>query len=853
MAELFTFESLSMLAEPPPSKLTTTDARWSLEASRRTSSLFAEKRDSDPAWYLKAAELAFDTARHDESQALLLQVLAEVGEGQDRLLARTWLFRNLNYLEVVDGPNAELCLQTLQRLASESSDRYLIGVYQLAKGLNLQYSSIYVHERHLEKGASLARPYFEKAVDILVELGEIDLAIRAQLELARATFELGNFFSGIERLETAYRMARDGDSWKLFGRIILLFASNASDMGYRIGVKRVIHLALEWCEFVGDLWGHAEALTVMGRFLYYSMPVGEAEPAAEADHYLQLAIEEAEERGMSRIKATVDSTRFFLYRKAGDDAKLQAMLGDTLEVEEFRQKQALDNRIEIERIADERRRKTALRLHDGVEESLDAFFVFDAFRNSEGRCRDFGWVYMNRAANRICNQSGGQVYLYSEARHFPQMMGLDEAMLCAVNDRKAFEDTTKIESLDDDLWLQRRVLPSGEGVLVTLRDVTAEKRIELVLREAAESARQSESAKSAFLASMSHEIRTPLNGVLGLTRMLAETELNAMQRNYLEKIILSGDILLDLIGDVLDLSKIEAREMHLTPAPVSLPSLVASVVNLVHSQAYERGIDLQFQIDTDVPETFFADGTRLRQILSNLVGNAVKFTDGGSVRLDVSTMSGQVVFRVTDTGIGIESDQINIIFDRFKQVKNSSRGGTGLGLAIARALAEMMGGKLTAESVRGCGSTFTLSLPLEEVQPLDAKPAHLASKRFSGCQALVVDDNSINLLVSSHAIEKLGCETHCASGGLEALDILANSKFDIVFLDVQMPGLDGLEVTRELRRREAGGIRTPVVALTAGALLQEHDACLAAGMDDFITKPITLESIQNVLGKWLPR
>jgi len=383
--------------------------------------------------------------------------------------------------------------------------------------------------------------------------------------------------------------------------------------------------------------------------------------------------------------------------------------------------------------------------------------------------------------------------------------------------------------------------------------VTAEKRIESVLRDAAESAKQSENAKSAFLASMSHEIRTPLNGVLGLTRMLAETDLNPIQRAYVDNIVLSGDILLGLIGDVLDLSKIEAREMHLSATPISLPSLVASVVNLFKGQTEERGTSLRFDIDNSVPTTVLADPVRLRQVLSNLVGNAVKFTDGGDVQIIVSKAAENVKIEVQDTGIGISPDEIDAVFSRFTQAGDSSRGGTGLGLAITKALVELMGGDIHATSKLGYGSRFTVSLPLQEVAAKAIEPRQGAERRFDGRRVLVVDDNQINLLVSSHAIEKLGCETVCAADGNEALDILLNERFDIVFLDVQMPVLNGLEVTREVRRREGERDHTLIVALTAGALLQEQQACIEAGMDDFITKPITLESIQNVMSKWFPQ
>jgi CheY-like chemotaxis protein len=335
--------------------------------------------------------------------------------------------------------------------------------------------------------------------------------------------------------------------------------------------------------------------------------------------------------------------------------------------------------------------------------------------------------------------------------------------------------------------------------------------------------------------------------------MLAETDMSSLQRAYVDDIVHSGDILLALIGDVLDLSKIEAQEMQLTPSTTSLHSLVESVVNLFHGQAQERGIDLRFSIEDGVPEKVFADALRLRQVLSNLVGNAVKFTDQGSVKIKVYSDRPAIIFEIQDTGIGISPEQQSVVFNRFRQVGHSGRGGTGLGLAISKALVEMMGGEISVDSELGRGSTFLVRLPLQEAQ-VAMSERHLANAlKFDGRRVLVVDDNQINLMVSSHAIEKFGCETVCVTGGIEALDILSNDRFDLVFLDVQMPGISGLEAAREIRRREANATHIPIVALTAGAMLQEQQDCFDAGMDDFVTKPITLDSIQNILVKWLHR
>ncbi len=853
MSELFTLESLSIFAEPGPDKITERDPRWDLALARREARLRTSEDLSNPGWLLDAIEFTYDTGRYEDSLAYTKRLTAAGSSGIEWVVARALFFKCGCHLAMGNGGMADRCANKLSRLAASTNDSRVEGIHLLLNGMNRQYNVGHMKQRQQQRGADYALPLFDEAASMLAKTEELDFSIRAFVELARARFEIGNFFSGIDAINQATRLSRDHGSWNHISQIMTLAASHVSDMGYRIGVEDVIRRSIAWSDFVGDRWTHIEGLTVLGRFLYYTMPVGNPLLTAEPDRYLRIAAKEAEQLGVSRLAASIDSTRFFLFRKAGDDKKVQALLGDVSGEEEFREKQLRENRIEIEKIAEERRRKTALRLHDGVEDTQDAFFVFDALRDSTGVCRDFCWAYVNRAAEKIFEQSKFQIFLFSEARLQPQLAGLDDALMNALNNREAFDQVHEVHVESESLWLQRRIVPSGDGVVITIRDVTAEKVIEAALRQAAASAQESEHTKTAFLASMSHEIRTPLNGVLGLARMLAETEMTPLQRGYVNDIVLSGNILLELIGDVLDLSKIEAQEMQLSPAPVSLSSIVSSVVTLFHGQAQERGIGLRFSIDSDVPETVLVDAVRLRQVLSNLVGNAVKFTDHGGIQIHVYTEAQWIVFEVRDTGIGIPEDHIAEVFHRFRQVHYSARGGTGLGLAISKALVEMMGGDLSVESQVGLGSAFYVRLPLPELRVVTPEKHQAFARRFDGGRVLIVDDNEVNLLVSSHVIEKFGCEAVCANSGTEALLTLENETFDLVFMDVKMPGMSGLEVTQEVRRREGQGRHTPIIALTAGALLQEQQACFDAGMDDFVTKPINIDSIQNILNKWLPK
>ena len=381
--------------------------------------------------------------------------------------------------------------------------------------------------------------------------------------------------------------------------------------------------------------------------------------------------------------------------------------------------------------------------------------------------------------------------------------------------------------------------------------MTAEKEIEAALRRAAESAERSERSKSAFLASMSHEIRTPLNGgPRSCSHPFRNQFASRAKGGTWKTIVLSGDILLSLIGDILDLSKLEAQEMKLHLKPTSLPTLVRSIAKLFQGQAKEQATTLVCNVSMEVPERVLADDVRLRQILSNLVGNAVKFTHNGTVQINTFVDEGIIAFEVRDSGIGISPDRIDTIFDRFQQAADITYGGTGLGLTISKALIQLMGGQVKVSSEPGLGSTFQVKIPLEPIAeaPITANPNRLP--HFSGRRVLVVDDNRINQLVSTHVIAKFGCEVTCAENGIEALSILTQDKFDMVFMDIRMPLMNGLEATRMYRQAETENSRLPIIALSAGAFLQEQEECFEAGMDDFVSKPITFDSIRDILLRW---
>jgi two-component system, sensor histidine kinase len=414
--------------------------------------------------------------------------------------------------------------------------------------------------------------------------------------------------------------------------------------------------------------------------------------------------------------------------------------------------------------------------------------------------------------------------------------------------------------LEDALVMrfERETLSSELNVQHTQRELR-----ELELREAREKAESASRAKADFLATISHEIRTPLNGVLGMLRIVRDTPLTPEQRDYLKTASDSAETLLLLLNDVLDFSKIEAGRLELQSAPFA-PSLTASAVaDLMHARARDKGLQFELQVGENIPSAIVGDANRLRQILVNLIGNAIKFTERGRVELSVTcaerTDTGAVMhFTVTDTGIGIDSSALERLFKPFTQADHSMArryGGTGLGLAISVRLAQAMGGLLQVKSTLNQGTTFRLIFPSklpEAVTPAQLDDASRFVMPTLRGRVLVVEDDVVNRQVIELFLTKIRVTPNFAPDGEAAVRLAAAETFDVILMDCQLPGIDGMETTRRIRRKLEGGRPLKIIALTANTGRNIRDACLEAGMDDFLTKPVRLEQLVDVLRRNLP-
>ncbi|RYG34979.1 response regulator [bacterium] len=694
----------------------------------------------------------------------------------------------------------------------------------------------------LEDGSfHAAHSMFERAESIARNFGYASERAAAHVGLVDSMIGVGRHMEAVGLADQGIRKCIEFGHHDTIPALLTLRGTAMMDLGYRQPAIETLEVALELLQVRRrPVWEIRARLNLGTLFLYRSDEgdlkalekildiLSEAECMALYNRAWPILVDI---RGMMAraCEELGDAGRAEIYRGSQAEAIEQGGRMHHLRRTFFEESRSGDERILVEK---------GLR----VAKDLDPnpCIVFRQLRDGSGKPCDLQVVYRNPAAISLIQYEGHCYRLLSELEKVPHCAGFGE-MLREASLGDASTDEVEVETAAGCRFFRRRALPSDDGAVMLMEDITA---LVLQVRSSSRLAK----AKSEFLANMSHEIRTPLNGVLGLAHLMARSELDDQQRTWIQGVLASGDLLHRVISDVLDTAKIEGGKLELAHEPFSISAIIHETAALNEPAAREKGLDFCSYVDPSLQKLVLGDAPRLKQILGNLVSNAIRYTHRGNVRLTARPFAGRVRFAVEDTGNGIAEDRQERVFAAF-ETGGLPESGTGLGLAISRSLVGLMGGELQLRSRLGEGSAFTFELDFMPAQDVAPVFASANGPRMLNLRVLLVEDNDVNALVAIGHLERLGCTVARMVDGEEALRVAAlDSDWDVVLMDVRLPGIDGLQATR-LMRRVAGFEAMPVVAMTAGALTEEREACFTAGMNAYVSKPFRPQDLADTLGR----